>query len=106
LNNQRRSREGVEHGSLAPLDALGDFDLALAREQRNGAHFAQIHANGVVGLISAGGGQLEIEQILGFFQLGVEFRLFENFDARNIQARENVIQIAAAVEVVRHKLTD
>src|SRR6266851_711590 len=36
--------------TLPVLDALGDLDLALAGEQRNRAHLAQVHAHRVVGL--------------------------------------------------------
>ena len=36
--------------ALAVLDALGDLDLALAGEQRDRAHLAQVHAHRVVGL--------------------------------------------------------
>ncbi len=36
---------------LALLDALGDLHLALAVEQRHGAHLAQVHAHRVVGLL-------------------------------------------------------
>ena len=39
---------------LALLDALGDLDLALAVEQRHGAHLAQVHADRVVGLLVGG----------------------------------------------------
>ena len=30
---------------------LGDFDFALARQQRHGAHFLQAHPHGIVGLV-------------------------------------------------------
>ena len=39
-----RARDGV----LALLDALGDLDLALAREERDAPHLAQVHADRVV----------------------------------------------------------
>ena len=39
---------------LALLDALGDLHLALAVEQRHGAHLAQVHAHRVVGLLVRG----------------------------------------------------
>ena len=35
---------------LALLDALGDLDLALAREERDAPHLAQVHADRVVRL--------------------------------------------------------
>jgi len=36
---------------LAALDALGDLDFPFAREERDGAHLAQVHADGIVGLV-------------------------------------------------------
>ena len=39
---------------LALLDPLGDLHLALAVEQRHGAHLAQVHAHRVVGLLVDG----------------------------------------------------
>jgi len=41
---------GLEHEHLAALDAFGDGDFALARQQRYRAHLAQVHANRVVRL--------------------------------------------------------
>src|SRR6516164_7400655 len=41
--------ETRDHGLTAGLDALSDGDLALARKEFHRAHFAQIHADGVVG---------------------------------------------------------
>ena len=48
FNNDRRAGDGLHHHELAALDALGDSDFALARQQRHGAHLAQIHAHGIV----------------------------------------------------------
>ena len=43
--------QAQDHGVAAGLDALGDGDFALAAQQFDGAHFAQIHAHGIVGAI-------------------------------------------------------
>ena len=43
--------EGLVDLRLALLDALGDLDLALAVEQLDRAHLAQVHAHRVVGLL-------------------------------------------------------
>ena len=51
--SRRRSGElriAREDRVLALLDALGDLDLALAREERDAAHLAQVHADRVVRL--------------------------------------------------------
>ena len=47
LDGDRAVEHGLEHLALAVLDALGDLDLALAGEQRDRAHLAQVHADGV-----------------------------------------------------------
>jgi hypothetical protein len=41
--------ESRDHGFAAGLDPLGDGDLALTRKKFHRAHFAEIHAHGVVG---------------------------------------------------------
>src|SRR5437879_3559754 len=51
LEGQRALAQPGDHRLAAGLDALGDRDLALAREQLDRAHFAQIHAHRVVGAL-------------------------------------------------------
>ena len=50
-NDDGRARDGLHDAELAALDALGDLDFAFAGEQGNGAHLAEVHADGVVGLL-------------------------------------------------------
>src|SRR5262249_50134495 len=45
-----RVDDDLEHGAFAGLDPLGDLDLALAREQRDRAHLAQVHAHRIARL--------------------------------------------------------
>ena len=66
LDRDRRVEHGLQHASLAVLDALRDLDLALAGEQRDRPHLAQVHAHGVVGLRVAVG----VFLLLGLFLLG------------------------------------
>ena len=49
LEGERAFAETCDHRLAAGLDALGDGDFALAREQLDRAHLAQIHAHGIVG---------------------------------------------------------
>ena len=51
LEGQRAFAQSGDHRLAAGLDALGDGDFALAREQFDRAHFAQIHAHGIVGAL-------------------------------------------------------
>ncbi len=61
LEGERALAQAGDHRLAAGLDALGDGDLALARQQLDRAHLAQIHAHGIVGalggLLLLGGGQ-------------------------------------------------
>ena len=43
--------QAADHGVAAGLDALGDGDLALARQQLDRAHLAQVHAHRIVGAV-------------------------------------------------------
>ena len=58
LEGQRALAQAGDHGLAAGLDALGDGDLALAGQQLDRAHLAQIHADGIVGALGGffGGG--------------------------------------------------
>ena len=58
LESQRALAEPTDHHVAAGLDPLGDRDLALARQQLDAAHLAQIHADRVVG--AAEGGFIDI----------------------------------------------
>ncbi len=60
-NHNGRARNGLEHAQLAALNALGDFHFAFAREQRNGAHFAQVHAHRVVGFFECPRRQIKLD---------------------------------------------
>ena len=48
--HQRRTANSLLHPQLAALHATGQIHFALARQQRDGTHFAQIHAYRVVGI--------------------------------------------------------
>ena len=70
-NNDRRTGDGLHDAHLAALDALGDFYFALASEQGNGAHLAQVHADGVVGLFERAGREVELDVVGLFAMLGL-----------------------------------
>ena len=56
LEGQRAFAQPGDHRLAARFDALGDGDFALARQQLDRAHFAQIHAHGIVGAVGGLGG--------------------------------------------------
>ena len=60
LEGERAFAQPRDHRLAAGLDALGDRDLALAREELDRAHLAQVHAHGIVGALAR----------LGFLGLG------------------------------------
>ncbi len=51
LERQRAFAQAGDHRLAAGLNAFGNGDFALAREQLDRAHFAQIHAHGIVGAL-------------------------------------------------------
>ena len=53
LEGQRVLAEPRDHGLAAGLDALGDGDLALARQKLHRAHLAQVHAHRIVGAVGS-----------------------------------------------------
>ncbi len=51
LEGEGAFAQARNHSLAAGFNALGDGDFAFAREQFDGAHFAQVHAHGVVGAL-------------------------------------------------------
>ncbi len=52
LEGQRAFAQARDHGFAAGLDALRDRDFALARQQLDRTHLAQIHADRIVGALA------------------------------------------------------
>ena len=112
--DDRLKREGAfaksgDHRLAASLDALGDGDFALARQEFDRAHFAQIHPDRIVGAIGGFGrtcGDLlrlhGLDQVaaLRFFFLGgflgrcvVVFLVLDDIDAHLAQHRQNIFDL-------------
>ena len=68
---ERRARDRLDDRELAALDAPRDLDFAFAREQRHGAHLAQVHADRIVGLVERARREVELE-LLGAFRRAVD----------------------------------
>ena len=51
LEGERALAQARDHRLAAGLDALGDGDLALARQKLDRAHLAQVHADRIVGAV-------------------------------------------------------
>ena len=67
LDRHRRAGDGLLCPDLAAFDALGDGDLALARQQRNDAHLPKIKAHGIIGLVERTGREVEFHLLVGAF---------------------------------------
>src|ERR1017187_6823024 len=111
-NHNRRARERLQYAVLAALNALGDFDFALAREQRHGSHLAQIHADGIIGFFQSARSEVEFN-VLGaffhflefFFQIGRRpFRTFEYIDSLRSDRGQQIFQVFRRVHIVRDKV--
>ncbi len=85
------SRQRIENTLLTAFDAPGDADLALASQQGDGAHLAQIHADRIVrllerirrclsGVVFSFGRRLTAENLEAFFRLVVD-----QFDALSLE---------------------
>ena len=128
LNDDGRASDGFHHDELAALDALGDGNFAFAGEQRNGAHFAEVHANGIIGFFERAGGQVEIGAAR-FFGVRVVFKaagfaiavfdgkfdsksgfggslVFVNFDAIAFKGGEKVVDLFRRVHFGRKRIVD
>ena len=108
-NHDGRAGDGLEYAQLAALDALGDFYFALAGEQRNRAHFAQVHAHRVVGFFEGPGRQVELD-IFALFQLevlvGAELGAVQQVDALGADGGDQVVQIVGRAHLLRQHIVD
>ena len=106
LEGQRAFTQPRDHRVAPCLDPLGDGNLALAAQQFNRSHLAQIHANGVIRAVQFFGrarGQRHITvafrgrnfgPALGVFFFG--FFVFDHVDAHFGQHRHHILDLLRA----------
>src|SRR5579872_6115699 len=106
-----RAGKRLKHSVLAALDALGNFHFAFAGEQRNGAHFAQVHAHRVVGFFQRPRSQVELDvlahlHVVGLVQAGGRHfgGSLENINALRADGGQQVIQVLRRVDIVRNQV--
>ena len=95
-NHDWRTRQRLQNPKLSALDALGDFDFAFTRKQRNRSHLAQIHADRIVGLLHRARREVQFHVLAGFdftVELLVGFGPFEHINALRTDGGNQVIEI-------------
>ena len=121
LERQRALAQAGDHRLAAGLDALGDGDFALARQQLDRAHFAQIHPHRIVGalgrLLGFGLGRRlrrDLDQfaalgllLLGLlagalFLVGLGFLGLDDVDAHLAHHRQHVLDLLGGDFLGRH----
>ena len=97
-NDDGRTGDRLKHAELTTLDALGDFHFPFAGKQGNGAHLAQVHADGVVGFFKSTGREVEF-YIFALFAFCFEFlapefgAAFEYVDSLRPDCCDQVVEV-------------
>jgi len=121
LEGERALAQPRDHRLAASFDALGDGDLALARQELDRAHFAQIHAHRIVSTLARLLG-FRFRRCLGrdfdqlaalglflfrflacaFFLLGIGLLGLDDVDAHLAHHREHVFDLFGGHLLRRH----
>ena len=110
VQGERVFPQGADHHLAARLDAFGDGDLALAREQLHRPHFAHIHAHRVVGasefgVVGVGDGGLRGPRRALFLRLLAFLRL-DDVDAEFGDHRHGVFDLFRRHPIRRQRRVD
>ncbi len=109
--------DGLHDAELTAFDALRDFDFALASKQGDRAHLAEVHADGVVGLLEGAGGEVEFD-VVGVFaglvigvavvgiELGAAAAFGKDIDALGIDGGHQVIELVGRGNVAGQEVVD
>ena len=111
LGDGRHARDRLDDRQLALLDALGDGDFALAREQRHGAHLAQVHADGIVRLVERARREVELRTFAFFalhpVALAVRLLGIDEVDAGGAEGGEQLFEVLRGRrEIGRQQIAD
>ena len=107
LGDGRRARDRLDDRQLAALDALGDFDLAFARQQRHGAHLAQVHPDRVVRLVEGPRRQVQVHARRRPASLRPELLVrIDHLDAGAAERAEQVVQVVRRGDVGPQQVVD
>jgi hypothetical protein len=110
--DRRRPRDRLDDGELAAFDPLGDLDFPLARQERDGAHLAQVHADRIVGLVERAWRQVQLE-LFGSLARPVEQLVFpvrflrvDDLDAGASERTEQIVELVRRRDVGWQQLVD
>ncbi len=101
LRRVRHAHHRFEDFLVALLDPLGDFDFALAGQQADGAHLAQVHAHRVVGLAD----RTRVDNFLFLFLLlpvelhAVFFLAVHDLDVQVVEHDQHVVDLFRTEQV-------
>src|ERR1700733_5758580 len=112
-NDDGRARDGLHDAHLPTLDALGDFDFALAGKQGDGAHLAEVHADGVVGFFKGSGREVELYVVglfagfgLVFLAVSVDLVAGEDIYPLGVDGGAKVIEIVRRGDITGEEVVD
>ena len=109
-NHDGRPRDRLQHAQLAALDALGNLDFALARQQWHCTHLAQVHADGVVRLLKCSRCQVQFNVVAFFGVLRVELLpgklglAFKQVYALRVDRCNEIVKVIRRMHVVRQQV--
>ncbi len=112
LRDGRRPGDGLDDRELAALDAARDLDFALAGEQRDRAHLAEVHPHGVVGLVQRARREVQLHFFAALGRpvelLLLQIRLLgvDDFDARAAKRIKKVIELVRRGDLGRQQFVD
>ena len=79
---------------MSALNALCDFNFAFAGKKWNGAHFAQVHANGIICFFECTRRQVELD-LFAFFSLEFAFEALVQCRRRQLGPLEKINTLGA-----------
>ena len=109
--NKAEATEMFLHHDLSLLDALRDFDLLIAGQQRHLPHLLEIHPHWVIENIDFGGRStlFFLFLIIGLFfavPVAIHFGRLDDIDLQSAQTRENQVQFVGVSDSLRQRLVE
>src|SRR5581483_4203924 len=113
-DDDRSAGKRLQDAQLAAFNALGDLHLAFACKERNRAHLAQVHADGIVGLLQRAGSEIEFNFVafLFLFELLLQGRrrqlrrTLEHVNPLRADGGQQVVEVVRRVDVVGDEVVD